>query len=992
MTQYIRYPASGGGGSGTVNGIGAIDSQPKSANGGVISGSDLIFQTADVTYPGLVSTGTQSFAGNKTFTGTISASNLSGTNTGDVTLNAVGAVPNGNGASLSGQSLTLQPANATFPGVLLAADWVRFDAAATATTSGTPNTFAGFDGSGDLYTLPNWNLNTITGGVYVPLNLTPADITGSHVIHNFVNNITPSVDLLNTQFQGIQNYSYLVGLNDFLSFIGFNNGVVGNNGGAKGSVTGISNYVDMGNSGDVSTSSGVIGINSFVQIRDDHTALNYISSGAFSVSVEAGGVLDNGGALINGNFNLDGDSNNGVQLLNYSSTINGTFTASGFNSLLFNNTINGTLQNVNGIINNSSYGATSVSNGQLGFQDNVQIASGADPGFIQSFQSNIVAASGSIADGIVSYSNTSQFNNSGASFGFTGYQNTPSLSSDRQFGIGFQDNINFLSGANITGDYTSLNLGAQFQVGSTIRSHTGINISPNFLAPITDDVRGIGVFFNNPTSGTGISGLDININNGTCSSGNITGLSINVTGTGNDPQGVVGLSSNARVQINSDTELVSALGFQIGNRMAHTYVVPSGSPVTGTDSIGNNLAGNLIAQDDVGLGGFGLGWASVGFIASVGVAATKTVDKITAFLPALSLPDPGFTTGGDITELNMIFVPPPLPQGGTATITDLYGFKIDTSFGDFGTAATNAWGLYIDSTAENYVNKLAINTPTQTGTETLEVNGTRALLGSTSGKFIEQASATTTSYTVTWPAAQGAASSLLSNDGSGNLSWAASSFVPVAPTIQKFLTGSGTYTRPSSPTPLYIKVKMVGGGGGGSGSGDAGTPGGNGGNGGNSTFGTALLVANGGVGGTYAGQGGVGGTASLGAAVGLAFTGGSGTGHSQQFTITTSQVSGGNGASSPFGGMGGGGSQGAVGQDATANTGSGGGGGGLLNSPGNNSGSGGGSGGYVDAIITSPAATYSYAIGAAGAAGAAGNGWAGGAGAEGVILVEEYYQ
>jgi hypothetical protein len=166
MTQYIRYPASGGGGSGTVNGIGAIDSQPKSANGGVISGSDLIFQTADVTYPGLVSTGTQSFAGNKTFTGTISASNLSGTNTGDVTLNAVGAVPNGNGASLSGQSLTLQPANATFPGVLLAADWVRFDAAATATTSGTPNTFAGFDGSGDLYTLPDWNLNTINSRRY----------------------------------------------------------------------------------------------------------------------------------------------------------------------------------------------------------------------------------------------------------------------------------------------------------------------------------------------------------------------------------------------------------------------------------------------------------------------------------------------------------------------------------------------------------------------------------------------------------------------------------------------------------------------------------------------------------------------------------------------------------------------------------------------------------------------------------------------------------
>lgn len=40
----------------------------------------------------------------------------SGTNTGDVTLAAFGAVPSANGASLAGQVLTLQPANASNPG------------------------------------------------------------------------------------------------------------------------------------------------------------------------------------------------------------------------------------------------------------------------------------------------------------------------------------------------------------------------------------------------------------------------------------------------------------------------------------------------------------------------------------------------------------------------------------------------------------------------------------------------------------------------------------------------------------------------------------------------------------------------------------------------------------------------------------------------------------------------------------------------------------
>lgn len=70
-----------GSGSG-VSAVGTIDSQTKSANGAVISGSDIIFQTADASNPGLVSTGTQTFAGDKTFTGAI---NFTPSGTNDVT-------------------------------------------------------------------------------------------------------------------------------------------------------------------------------------------------------------------------------------------------------------------------------------------------------------------------------------------------------------------------------------------------------------------------------------------------------------------------------------------------------------------------------------------------------------------------------------------------------------------------------------------------------------------------------------------------------------------------------------------------------------------------------------------------------------------------------------------------------------------------------------------------------------------------------------------
>ncbi len=70
---------------GAVTAIGLLDFPSPSSNGLVITGKTLYAQSASTSNPGMVNTTTQSFAGNKTFTGTIAASNLSGTNTGDNT-------------------------------------------------------------------------------------------------------------------------------------------------------------------------------------------------------------------------------------------------------------------------------------------------------------------------------------------------------------------------------------------------------------------------------------------------------------------------------------------------------------------------------------------------------------------------------------------------------------------------------------------------------------------------------------------------------------------------------------------------------------------------------------------------------------------------------------------------------------------------------------------------------------------------------------------
>lgn len=204
-------------------------------------------------------------------------------------------------------------------------------------------------------------------------------------------------------------------------------------------------------------------------------------------------------------------------------------------------------------------------------------------------------------------------------------------------------------------------------------------------------------------------------------------------------------------------------------------------------------------------------------------------------------------------------------------------------------------------------------------------------------------------------------------------------FVKTNPTKTVLTSGTGTYTTPTGV--LYLKVRLVGAGGGGAGSGSgAGT----GGNGGNTTFGASLLTGTGGTGGaSFAGGGGGGG--ATGGDVNIAGGGGS-------LGNNIANTSGGNGATIIFGGAGVGGSATSAGGAASSNTGAGGGGAGCGTQTA--SGQGGGAGGYVEKLITSPLATYAYAVGAAGTAGIAGTGSGvaiGGAGASGIIIIEEFY-
>jgi len=279
--------------------------------------------------------------------------------------------------------------------------------------------------------------------------------------------------------------------------------------------------------------------------------------------------------------------------------------------------------------------------------------------------------------------------------------------------------------------------------------------------------------------------------------------------------------------------------------------------------------------------------------------------------------------------------------------------------------------------------------------------------GTTNGVTLTPPSSISSAYTINLPTIPVANSILLLNStgAMSTVSGASGTYLaggstPVftafkAPTYQIFTSGFGTYTRPS-PAPLYIEITALGGGGGGGGSGLSPIPATAG---GNTTFGSTLVVANGGQHGgsgdtTGSGNGGAGGVATVSGPIQIeAVIGGQGT--------CPGNVAAGNALTVFPGGLGGNGARGGSGRGGTYNTqtnggsagaGTGaGGGGGAGSSTVSYPGAGGGAGGYAVAVINSPSTTYAYTVGAAGSAGTASSS-NGGAGGSGILIVKEYYQ
>lgn len=208
---------------------------------------------------------------------------------------------------------------------------------------------------------------------------------------------------------------------------------------------------------------------------------------------------------------------------------------------------------------------------------------------------------------------------------------------------------------------------------------------------------------------------------------------------------------------------------------------------------------------------------------------------------------------------------------------------------------------------------------------------------------------------------------------------------PAQPTIQRFTSGSGTYT-PTSANVRRVRVRMVGpgAGAGGATANNGSTPASS------TTFENWTAIrGSGGVG--NGGAGGVGGTGGVnGTGILIARVDGANGNAGSTSGVGGVNIASGAGGSTVFGGNGAGvtATASTTGLTAKTNSGSGGSGGSQLSGA---SGGGGGAGEYVEFWMTYAQANgVSYSVGPSGAGGAAGTS-AGGAGAVAIIICEEWY-
>lgn len=313
------------------------------------------------------------------------------------------------------------------------------------------------------------------------------------------------------------------------------------------------------------------------------------------------------------------------------------------------------------------------------------------------FVATALADSSSITGSHVGFSATFTGNNSSTVNNYQGYShnsnmnNTSSSNSMTVFNTGdtFSNNSNVVN-------FTGLNNNSSFNDNSTCTNYTGLNTNTTF---------------NGASTCSNFTGLQVNGSSST-QIPQVTGINVNLssfqTVPANRKGGIVINDGTYNLFINTGIKMGAPGGFDVVNLQIVNCSIDLGTPIVGTNFLGNLESTFLAANDNMTalLGPSAMpGFINFAAVAQFDVALGKTVDMVTASLLGLTVPPLVVGDGGTVstaTAALILF----LNQGGNTTVTNLYGVRVDDQF-TTNAGPTTSWGISVDDALCN--NYFALN-------------------------------------------------------------------------------------------------------------------------------------------------------------------------------------------------------------------------------------------------------------------------------------------
>lgn len=549
--------------------------------------------------------------------------------------------------------------------------------------TGSADTVAGFDGSGDLQSIPGWLVDTTSGGIFLGLTEEPNGETGSFDVNRKDINLSPLSNSPNSTWNLDTNQvqldpdssGFTLGTNGQALRFTINN--VNHNGTSDtGSIEFIQNNFSLGNGTDPIDINGIAYAFGFGSVNANASLVGPLQGYGFQPNVNAAASISSS-TYVTGFYDA---ANIGCASPYYTSA---TFSPS-----------------ILSINNNNNYTGVSVAPTIDTFTGNA--------GFIG------VSVSG----------NLGTFNENGY---FLGVNVNPTIDSAR-YAAGLNvsmDNVTPYAG--VQASLTEQDLTFVFNEFSSFNNNYTLEYTPGATAG--SEVVSIAG-----------NAIEVQIEDGVSTATQIkaameaipailTAMVITITGVGSDPQVLFGPTNFSGGEdagnvlaawLDGDVEITGALSFSgalsIGSLNSFATVdlatlgpgvqsvdtlitqptLAASASMSGTDLLAINTAMLLTTGDSSSITTSFLGIAALGLPAVVSMGTGATIDQVSGAVFAISL-DAG-AAGGTIDTVNLcraLAIP-----NGVTTVTELKAYQFDLPFGDPG---TTTWGVYMEPVCHNFM-------------------------------------------------------------------------------------------------------------------------------------------------------------------------------------------------------------------------------------------------------------------------------------------------